>query len=119
MRYTFLLTLSAATFVANNVNSVGAEETAPNNIEINRISGIKTTDSGNIVRRLRWNKEVRDMGGDVGVINLSDSTSTHSSQLLHAVKNKKPLPKFARAILLLLLSVAGGALLIGTKPTDN
>ncbi|KAK1941014.1 hypothetical protein P3T76_007720 [Phytophthora citrophthora] len=111
MNATFLLTVFVAAIIANGANVAGAEDTARANPESHN-------------KRLRDNLDDEERVAVAGaawyathVMNKPSKLSPQTSQqILHSVQNDEPLPKWAKAIIVLVgLGVVSGAAVAGVK----
>ncbi|KAG7383199.1 hypothetical protein PHYPSEUDO_003933 [Phytophthora pseudosyringae] len=120
MRFTvFTLALLVATFlsICSNIASAEGIELANKDAPAHDTKLIALT---NIVHRLRGRHKLHDeervapnYAAMSVLLNLKPTTQ---SQVLHAVENHEPLPKWARALAVLLtLGVAGGVIFGGVK----
>ncbi|KAF1786996.1 hypothetical protein GQ600_15313 [Phytophthora cactorum] len=124
MRFTGLLVLLVTIVAASGKSFTGAVEAPSNNVA--RASDIKDNET----RRLRGGQEVENeermivppYGAMVNLLHstsATSTTSTHSSQILHAAKDHTPLPKWAKALIVLLsIGAVSGVAVGGIKLTQ-
>ncbi|OWY95627.1 RxLR effector protein [Phytophthora megakarya] len=118
MRLCFLVLL-VVTFVSHCSIVTGTEEKASND-KVSDLSGSVLNSKGFKVYRLRGgqnenNEERMITPPYAAMMNvLSHSTTpTQSTQILHAVENKTPLPKWAKALIVVLTIGVGAGVVVG------
>ncbi|KAF1772889.1 hypothetical protein GQ600_8753 [Phytophthora cactorum] len=123
MRFPFTLAIFAATFQWGRISFTNAESTNLLN-NVATASDTKLIDFVNKVHRLRKGHKLKDeermavpnYAAMMNVMRSKPTASTRSSEILRAVEDQKPLPKWASALIGLLgLGMLSGSIALTLK----